>query len=80
LFICRFVRLSLCFTPFCASAIMFYAVLRICRFECLPFRDMPFCMCIVYDGHNDYDVYTVLVQHACPIDIKSRHLFFSAGR
>ncbi len=39
---CRFVRL-----PFCASVVMFYAVLFVCRFVCLPFRDLSFCMCII---------------------------------
>jgi hypothetical protein len=38
---CRFVRLL-----FCVSAVISYAVLCVCRFVRLPFRDLPFCMCI----------------------------------
>ncbi len=34
--------------PFCASAVMFYAILSLCRFVLMPFREMPFCMCIMY--------------------------------
>jgi hypothetical protein len=46
--VCRFVPSAvLCLLPFCASAVMFYAVLCVCRFVRLPFRDLPFCMCIV---------------------------------
>jgi hypothetical protein len=44
---CRFVPSAVLYLPpFCASAVMFYAVLCVCRFVRLPFRDLPFCMCI----------------------------------
>jgi hypothetical protein len=36
----------LCHVPFCACAVMFCAVLSMCRFVLVQFRDVPFCMCI----------------------------------
>jgi hypothetical protein len=44
---CRFELMPFCaFCRFVPSAVLSFCRYVICRFELLPFRDLPFCMCI----------------------------------